>query len=262
MELEVKNLTFSYEKYAVLHELSFAIQKGTLTVVLGANGAGKSTLFRCLLGFLKPQAGEILLSGKPLPAYTRRETAAKIAYIPQTSEPTFNYTVLDTVLMGTTGTMNVLQRPGTREREAALQSLRQLGIEALAERGISQISGGERQLTLIARALVQNAEILIMDEPTANLDYGNQQRVLKQIRGLTGRGYTVLLSTHNPEHALRYAHRVLALQDGRVLAEGPTESVLTPELILRLYGVQATIAAMQTPSGEVHSLIVTEDEIK
>ena len=101
-----------------------------------------------------------------------------------------------------------------------------------------------------------------MDEPTANLDYGNQQRVLKQIRGLTGRGYTVLLSTHNPEHALRYAHRVLALQDGRVLADGPTESVLTPELILRLYGVQATIAAMQTPSGEAHSLIVTEDEIK
>ena len=262
MELEVYNLTFSYEKYAVLHELSFAIQKGTLTAVLGANGAGKSTLFRCLLGFLKPQAGEILLSGKPLPAYTRRERAAKIAYIPQTSEPIFNYTVLDTVLMGTTGTMNVLQRPGTRERETALQSLRQLGIEALAERGISQISGGERQLTLIARALVQNAEILIMDEPTANLDYGNQQRVLKQIRGLTGRGYTVLLSTHNPEHALRYAHRVLALQDGRVLADGPTESVLTPELILRLYGVQATIAATRTASGEVHSLIVTEDEIK
>ena len=262
MELEVKNLTFSYGKHAVLLELSFAIQKGTLTAVLGANGAGKSTLFRCLLGFLKPQAGEILLSGKPLPAYTRRERAAKIAYIPQTSEPIFNYTVLDTVLMGTTGTMNVLQRPSVREREAALQSLRQLGIEALAERGISQISGGERQLALIARALVQNAEILIMDEPTANLDYGNQQRVLKQIRGLTGRGYTVLLSTHNPEHALRYAHRVLALQDGRVLADGPTESVLTPELILRLYGVQATIAAIQTPSGEAHSLIVTEDEIK
>ena len=146
MEIEVQNLTFSYGKQPALREVSFSVQKGTLTAVLGANGAGKSTLFRCLLGFLTPQAGEIRLSGRPLSAYSRREAAEKIAYIPQSSEPIFNYTVIDTVLMGTTGTMNVLQRPGRRQQEAAMQALQRLGIEALAQRGIGTISGGERSL--------------------------------------------------------------------------------------------------------------------
>lgn len=259
MEIEVQNLTFSYGKQPVLQDVSFSVQKGTLTAVLGTNGAGKSTLFRCLLGFLTPQAGEIRLSGRPLSAYSRREAAEKIAYIPQSSEPIFNYTVLDTVLMGTTGTMNVLQRPGRRQQETAMQALQRLGIEALAQRGIGTISGGERQLALIARALVQNAEILIMDEPTANLDYGNQQRVLAQIRALTARGYTVLLSTHNPEHALHYAHRVLALQDGHIAADGPTETALTPQLLQTLYGIQAILAEVPTDHGTVRSLIVTED---
>lgn len=260
MEIEVKNLIFSYGKQPVLRDVSFSVQKGTLTALLGANGAGKTTLFRCLLGFLTPQQGELRLSGRPLSAYTRRETAAKIAYIPQSSEPIFNYTVLDTVLMGTTGTMNVLQRPGARQQEAALAALRCLGIAHLAPRGISRISGGERQLALIARALVQNAEILIMDEPTANLDYGNQQRVLQQIRALAERGYTVLLSTHNPEHALRYAHRILALCDGCVLADGPTDAALTPALMQLLYDVKTTIAEVPIASGTVRSLIVTEEE--
>ena len=251
MEIEVQNLTFSYGKQPVLQDVSFSVQKGTLTAVLGANGAGKSTLFRCLLGFLTPQAGEIRLSGRPLSAYSRREAAGKLAYIPQSSEPIFNYTVLDTVLMGTTGTMNVLQRPGRRQQEAAMQALQRLGI--------GTISGGERQLALIARALVQNAEILIMDEPTANLDYGNQQRVLAQIRALAARGYTVLLSTHNPEHALHYAHRILALQGGHIAADGLTETALTPQLLQTLYGIQAILAEVPTDRGTVRSLIVTED---
>ena len=249
MEIEVQNLTFSYGKQPVLQDVSFSVQKGTLTAVLGANGAGKSTLFRCLLGFLTPQAGEIRLSGRPLSAYSRREAAGKLAYIPQSSEPIFNYTVLDTVLMGTTGTMNVLQRPGRRQQEAAMQALQRLGIEALAQRGIGTISG----------ALVQNAEILIMDEPTANLDYGNQQRVLAQIRALAARGYTVLLSTHNPEHALHYAHRILALQGGHIAADGLTETALTPQLLQTLYGIQAILAEVPTDRGTVRSLIVTED---
>ena len=129
----------------------------------------------------------------------------------------------------------------------------------LASRRLRTISGGERQLALIARALVQNAEILIMDEPTANLDFGNQQRVLAQIRALTARGYTVLLSTHNPEHALHYAHRVLALQGGHIAADGPTETALTPQLLQTLYGIQAILAEVPTDRGTVRSLIVTED---
>ena len=196
MEIEVQNLTFSYGKQPALRKVSFSVQKGTLTAVLGANGAGKSTLFRCLLGFLTPQAGEIRLSGRPLSAYSRREAAEKIAYIPQSSEPIFNYTVLDTVLMGTTGTMNVLQRPGRRQQEAAMQALQRLGIEALAQRGIGTISGGERQLALIARALVQNADILIMDEPTANLDQEAIARLHDQISALKRQGCTIVVAEH------------------------------------------------------------------
>ena len=257
--LRMRNINKSFPGVQALKHVDFDLKANEIHALLGENGAGKSTLFRCLLGFLTPQAGEIRLSGRPLSAYSRREAAGKLAYIPQSSEPIFNYTVLDTVLMGTTGTMNVLQRPGRRQQEAAMQALQRLGIEALAQRGIGTISGGERQLALIARALVQNAEILIMDEPTANLDFGNQQRVLAQIRALTTRGYTVLLSTHNPEHALHYAHRVLALQGGHIAADGPTETALTPQLLQTLYGIQAILAEVPTDRGTVRSLIVTED---
>ena len=261
MEIEVQNLTFSYGKQPVLQDVSFSVQKGTLTAVLGANGAGKSTLFRCLLGFLTPQAGEIRLSGRPLSAYSRREAAGKLAYIPQSSEPIFNYTVLDTVLMGTTGTMNVLQRPGRRQQEAAMQALQRLGIEALAQRGIGTISGGERQLALIARALVQNAEILIMDEPTASLDYGNSFRVMQRIEALSAGGYSVIFSTHEPNQAFRYATKVLALKDGRVLAFGLPGQVLTPELLQTLYGVPVAVTQVQAGSRifSVCTPYVTDD---
>ena len=259
MSIEIRRLGFSYGSTDVLHDITFTAADGDIAAVLGPNGVGKSTLFRCVLGFLAPSEGGILVNGKDMRTLDRRAAAREIAYIPQSSEPIFNYTVLDTVLMGTTGTMNVLQRPGRRQQEAAVQALQRLGIEALAQRGIGTISGGERQLALIARALVQNAEILIMDEPTANLDFGNQQRVLAQIRALAARGYTVLLSTHNPEHALHYAHRVLALQGGHIAADGPTETALTPQLLQTLYGIQAILAEVPTDRGTVRSLIVTED---
>ena len=259
MSIEIRRLGFSYGSTDVLHDITFTAADGDIAAVLGPNGVGKSTLFRCVLGFLAPSEGGILVNGKDMRTLDRRAAAREIAYIPQSSEPIFNYTVLDTVLMGTTGTMNVLQRPGRRQQEAAMQALQRLGIEALAQRGIGTISGGERQLALIARALVQNAEILIMDEPTANLDFGNQQRVLAQIRALAARGYTVLLSTHNPEHALHYAHRILALQGGHIAADGPTETALTPQLLQTLYGIQAILAEVPTDRGTVRSLIVTED---
>ena len=167
--------------------------------------------------------------------------------------------MLDTVLMGTTGTLQLAQRPGKAQLEAAHRALEQLEIAHLANRGISQVSGGERQLALIARALVQNAAVLIMDEPTANLDYGNQQRVMARVCGLTHQGYTVLVSTHNPEHALRYASQVLALQDGSLCAFGPTAQTLTPDLIDKLYGIHVTMAEVMTPQGPACSLIALEE---
>ena len=255
MSIDVRDLSFAYGKRQVLRQVSFRTRPGQLVAVLGPNGAGKSTLFRCILGFLPRYRGEIALCGHDLRFLDRRSLARLAAYIPQSSAPVYNYTVRDTVLMGA----DPFHAPGPSQQETADRVLETLGIRDLADRGINEISGGERQLALIARALVQNAEILIMDEPTANLDFGNQQRVLAQIRALTACGYTVLLSTHNPEHALRYAHRVLALQDGHIAADGPTETALTPQLLQTLYGIQAILAEVPTDRGTVRSLIVTED---
>ena len=232
MTLTVSHLTFAYPKAPpVLEDVSFTVPAGDFLSVLGANGAGKSTLFRCLLGGLEGYNGAISLDGRDVRTFSRRELAARIAYIPQIHRPTFGYSVLDTALMGLTRHL----------------SLEQLGVAHLAQRNFAALSGGEQQLVLIARALCQQSELLIMDEPTASLDYGNQLRVLEQVRFLSEQGYTVLLSTHDPQHALRFSRRVLALQGGRVAAEGDTRSVLTPDLIRQLYGVESVL--LDTPDG-------------
>lgn len=258
MPVEVKNLSFSYGAHRVLNDVSFTVPDGALVAVLGPNGVGKSTLFRCLLGLLRGYEGKILLNGTPREDFSPRQLAKLAAYVPQSSVPTFSYTVMETVLMGTTAQLGLLEYPGRAERERAENALRQLGIEDLAERRIDRISGGEQQLVLLARAMAQDAKLLIMDEPTANLDYGNQQRVLQSIVRLTGQGYTVLLSTHHPNHALRCAGYVLALQDGKLAAFGRTEDVLTAELVENLYRFRVQMATVETENGPVKCCIPLE----
>mgnify|MGYP001661515206 CR=1 FL=1 len=249
MSIEVKNLRFRYGARPVIGDVSFTAEKGELLAVLGPNGVGKSTLFRCLLGFLKPVGGEILVDGKELGAYSRRELAKKIAYIPQSHSPAFDHTVLDNVLMGMTAQLGVFEQPGQAQREKALQMLRALGIEKLADRGCMKISGGERQLMLLARALVQDASMLIMDEPTANLDYGNSCRVMERVKKLGQTGYTIIFSTHDPNQAFSYATKVLALKDGGVMAVGAPEAVLTEDVLSRLYGIPVARCEMETVFG-------------
>ena len=249
MSIDVKNLRFRYGARPVIGDVSFTAEKGELLAVLGPNGVGKSTLFRCLLGFLKPVGGEILVDGKELGAYSRRELAKKIAYIPQSHAPAFDHTVLDSVLMGMTAQLRVFEQPGQAQREKAVQMLRALGIEKLADRGCMKISGGERQLMLLARALVQDASMLIMDEPTANLDYGNSCRVMERVKRLGQNGYTIIFSTHDPNQAFSYATKVLALKDGGVMAVGAPEAVLTQAVLSRLYGIPVARCEMETAFG-------------
>ena len=166
-----------------------------------------------------------------------KEKALIIAYIPQATRPAFAYNVMDMVLMGTTARMQGMMSPGTDERALATEALRRVGIEHLAERDYTKISGGEQQLVLIARALAQGAKILIMDEPTSSLDYGNQVRTQQQLRGLVEEGYTIIQSTHNPEQTFSYADRVLCIKDGRVYAEGRPEDVMDEKLIKDIYGI-------------------------
>ena len=180
----------------------------------------------------------------------RRDLASKIAYIPQSYAPAFDHTVLDSVLMGMTAQMPVLAQPGPEQEQKAMQALQELGIEKLARRGCTRISGGERQLMLLARALVQDAGTLIMDEPTANLDYGNSSRVMQRVRKLGEKGYSVVFSTHDPNQAFSYATKVLALKSGRVLACGRPEEVLTQEILSALYGVQVSVCQVELPHGK------------
>lgn len=237
MSIEINRLCFAYGERQVLKEVSFSARAGELIALLGPNGAGKSTLMRCMLGFLKDYSGEIRLDGRDIRSMNRAALSREIAYIPQSVPAVFNYTVMDTVLMSVTGSVGLLGTPGPAHEKRALETLGSLGVDHLARRGCEELSGGERQLVLLARALVQNARVLVMDEPTASLDFGNQNRVMECVSALSARGYIVLFSTHDPNQALLYASRALTLWDGHILTDGLPERVLTEETLKTLYGI-------------------------
>lgn len=245
MSLETRNVTFSYDgKRKVLDDVSFTIEDGQMVCLLGPNGVGKTTLFKIVLRLLRGYEGEVFIGGEPTGELNTREMARRIAYIPQSHAPTFNYTVREMVLMGTTSALGRYASPGKEQRALADRIMEQMGIDHLKDRGFSRISGGERQLALIARALAQQTKVLIMDEPTANLDYGNATMVLEQIRRLAAEGYTILQSTHQPDQAFLFADQVLAVLDGRVVAQGPPKDVITKELVQRLYGVEVEVQSL------------------
>lgn len=247
--IAVKNLTFSYDKKPVLKGISFSIAQGGFTALLGCNGAGKTTLFRCMLGLESGYGGTISVQGQSLRDLTPRQLARIFAYIPQSSYPAFHYTVQDMVLMGTTRHLKGLASPGKQEMHQAMVALETLGIADLAPRSFFRLSGGEKQLVLIARALAQKTQILLMDEPCASLDFGNQARVMQIARQLGQQGYTVLMSTHHPQHVLTYADQVLALHDGRLLQSGTPDAVMNETLLETLYHLP--IQVLDTPCGRV-----------
>lgn len=260
MTLDISHLSFAYSKTSrrVLDDISFSVAEGDLLAVLGPNGVGKSTMFRCILGFLSHYEGDIYLNGNNIRSLDHKEIAKHVAYIPQSTHPVFNYTVLDVVLMGLTNQVNLLAAPNRQHIDEAYAAMESLGIAHLRDAGYGEISGGERQLALIARALVQKAKILIMDEPTANLDYGNQFRVMCRISDLAKDGYSIILSTHNPDHAFLYANRTLMIYGGRVIVDGAPEDVLDADLIREVYGVDVHIEDYQYGSRR-HKLCIPID---
>lgn len=235
--IDVQNVSFSYRQNEVLKNLTFSVPRGRVVGVLGANGAGKSTLFKLILGVLPLKRGEIKINGLSVKTLSSRERAKQMAYIPQTQRGTFQFTVEEMVLMGTTASFSMFAQPGKRERIKAIEAMKVLQIESFANRLYDQLSGGEQQLVLIARAVAQDAPILIMDEPTASLDYGNQIRVLEEIRQLANRGYLVLISTHNPQHIFLYADDVLLIEGGSAIAFGKPQEVLSESLLSHVYRV-------------------------
>ena len=251
MSIEVQNLSFSYGDRPVLHDISFRVEKGEFLSILGPNGVGKSTLFRCVLGLLSGYTGQVLVDSADSRSFSVREAARHIAYIPQSSHPIFNYSVFDIVLMGRTSGLSTFRSPKKQDAELCRWALEKVGIPHLSDRCFHRLSGGEQQLVLIARALVQKAPILMLDEPTASLDFGNQLRVLEQCRSLAREGYTVIQTTHNPEQSYQYSDRILTLQQGRVLAEGTPKEVLTEKTIRALYGVEVDVVSLRDDRARI-----------
>ncbi len=236
--LSVRDLSFSYRQVPTLQKISFDLNSGHFVCVLGANGAGKTTLFKLLLKQLKAQEGRILYDGTEISELSTRTLAQKVAYIPQIHQLQFSYSVFDMVLMGTSGSFSYLSGPTQEAKLRTQKALERLNLSNYADRMYDRLSGGEQQLVLIARALAQQTPILVMDEPCSALDYGNQMRVLRIIRELADEGYTILLSTHHPEHARLFAHQVMVIHEKKLFAHGPTASTLSADLLQEIYHIE------------------------
>ena len=252
--LAARALAFGFSGRNVGRDVSFMLAEGEVLCVLGPNGGGKTTLFRTLLGLLPPQGGEVVLAGQALSTLAREQVARLAGYVPQGHSAYFGFTLREFVTMGRTARLGAFATPGARDRQAAERALESLGIAALAERRITEVSGGERQLALLARALAQEPRVLVMDEPTASLDFGNQVRVLERISALATTGISVLFSSHDPDHALLAAHRALLLGEGRVLEIGAPTDVIRSDTLQRLYGVSVQVVAVE---GGRHACLPT-----
>ncbi len=238
--LEARDLSFRFAARDVLRGVSLALAAGDRVALLGANGSGKSTLLRLMLGLAQPSHGEVLLDGAPLTARSRRAIAHRIAYVPQAHVPSFPFTVREIVAMGRTPAAGWEGRRPADDL-AVREALSRLDLLEFAERSYAALSGGERQAVLVARALVQGARILVMDEPTASLDLGQQTRLMTQLAGLASEGHAILMSTHQPELALRWFDRAVLLHQGEVLGDGPPRETLTRESLSLLYRVDVQL---------------------
>ena len=233
--LEVRNLKCGYDATEIVHGIDFDVDAGEFVCVLGPNGCGKSTTLKTVLGLLSPFAGTIEMNGASTVHMSEAERARHFAYIPQAHTPPFPFTVADVVILGRTPFINKLATVSDDDMLVAYGCLEQMGIVDLGDRPYTQLSGGQQQLVLIARALAQEPDLLVMDEPTASLDFGNQQLVLQQMRRLAGAGTSVLMVTHDPNHALFCAHRVIVMEAGRIIAEGAPAEVIDTASLQRIY---------------------------
>ncbi|HEL3782851.1 TPA: ABC transporter ATP-binding protein [Stenotrophomonas maltophilia] len=249
--LEARGLAIGHAGVALGAPFALSVQPGEVLCLLGPNGCGKTTLFRTLLGLLPAVHGEVDLQGSPLRTHDRAARARRIGYVPQAAPLPFAWRVREVVAMGRAAHLGLLGAPGRADEAIADDCLRELGLQALADRTVTTLSGGERQLVLIARALAQQAQLLVMDEPTASLDFGNQLRILDTVRRLADRGIGVLLSTHQPQHALQVADRIALMSTGSLQALGPAREVATPERLATLYGVDAARVAAALPASGI-----------
>ena len=233
------NLHYSYTPdRMILKDISFRFKSGEIVSILGPNGAGKTTFLNCLANLVPLDKGEVFIDDKNIKQIPPRDVAKVIGYVPQIIGPSFDFSVLEYVVTGCAPHMGTLSRPKQEHYDIAMEAIKRMGIEKLTNRSYSQISGGERQQVSIARALAQRPAFILMDEPTAHLDYGNQIKVLKTVRSLKEEGYGVILTTHNPDHALLLQDQVAILDRNGVLTTGLSTDVLNEQDLSQLYGTE------------------------
>lgn len=240
--MEIKDVSFSYDGVNnVFENVSFSIEKGDVLSILGPNGTGKTTLIKCLNGLLKLRSGDILLNGSSIHSIGVKEKSRRIGYIPQAHHPAFPFRVLDVVLMGREPYMDLFSSPSRNDVEKAESALDSIGISHLSDKPYTDISGGERQLVFIARVLAQEPEVLILDEPTSHLDFGNQLRTLAIVKKLAKSGLSVIMSTHTPDHAFISSNKAAIMKDRIMICSGLPDDVITEGNMKSAYGVPVKI---------------------
>lgn len=237
MIYDVKNVSFHYPSNdrVILDDVSLSVDNGDVLSILGPNGSGKTTLLNCMADLLKPTSGEVILNGKNINSMKNREIAKIVSYVPQVHVPTFSYSVLNFVLMGRASNVDMFSKPKKEDVEMAEKALVDLRIEHLKDKPYTEISGGERQQATIARAIVSNPSIILFDEPTAHLDYGNQLRTLRIIKTMADKGFAVIITTHNPDHAIMLSGNAAILSKNGKLLCGKSEDIITEDNLQSIY---------------------------
>lgn len=238
--IEVKDLHFSYKKHRVLAGVDLELYRGEVVSLLGPNGCGKSTLIKLILKLLHGD-GEIKIASKDIEKYSHKEIALHVAYIPQYNNTPFNYSVLEMVVMGRVSKLDFFALPSVNDYEVANRAIEKINISHLRDKAFGELSGGQKQMVLLARAIAQEVNVFIMDEPVAGLDYGNQIRLLELITELSAQGYTFLKTTHYPDHALLISSRVMVMNGGFIISKGRPEEVITHNMINDVYNIKADI---------------------
>lgn len=260
MELLLDHISFSYHgsKRDILSDISFTVNRGDVFCLLGPNGCGKTTLLNCISGLLKVDNGEILIGDVNIYNMEKMKLAQCIGYVPQYHHPTYNYTVREFVVLGRSPYIPMYGRPGRNDYQIADEALETLQIDHLRDKSYMQISGGERQLALFARVMAQQPNFILLDEPTASLDFGNQLRVIKLSRQLADMGFAIIMTSHNPDHALEVADFVCILRDGEIEAFGEPKSVMTESALTKTY---RTHVVMEYVERIGRSVCVAVDEV-
>lgn len=247
MKFEARGVCAGYRGRDIVHDVNFELQSGEVLCLLGPNGVGKTTLFKSLLGFIPFTKGALLVDGTPLNHKDRKTTASLIGYVPQVHEPPFPFVVIDVVVMGSIARADLFTGPSKEAFEEADAILDLLGITYLRDRIYTEISGGERQMVLIARALMQNPRFIMMDEPTSSLDFGNQMRVLTQVCALSKRGVGVIMTSHFPDHAFLCCDKAAVMSRTEPFRVGPVGNIVTEETLQKAYGIPVKVASLHVP---------------